>query len=180
MAQTQIALLRGINVGRAKRIAMADLRARIAALGYRDVRTLLNSGNVVYTAPRAGTAAAAKRIQEALASSGLIARVTVVDAAQLDTIVAENPLVARSDNHARLFVSFVNEPGGIARLAGLTKRAWGDEAFAAGSLAAYFWCPNGVLESAVSAAIGRELGDGVTARNWSTVLKLQALANAPI
>ena len=48
-----IALLRGINVGRAKRIAMADLRELLASMGYTDVRTLLNSGNVVFSEPRA-------------------------------------------------------------------------------------------------------------------------------
>ena len=57
----QVALLQGINVGRAKRVAMAELRALFAGLGYHDVRTLLNSGNVVFTAPgEAGPAAAAR------------------------------------------------------------------------------------------------------------------------
>ncbi len=49
MARRHVALIRGINVGRAKRVAMADLRALVEGLGYRDVRTLLNSGNVVFT-----------------------------------------------------------------------------------------------------------------------------------
>jgi uncharacterized protein (DUF1697 family) len=53
MSATHVALLRGINVGKAKRVAMADLRALLEELGYADVRTLLNSGNVVFTAPRA-------------------------------------------------------------------------------------------------------------------------------
>ena len=63
MASRQVALLRGINVGRAKRVAMADLRALVEDLGYCDVRTLLNSGNVVFTAARAapGTLRAATR-----------------------------------------------------------------------------------------------------------------------
>ncbi len=51
MSGRQAALLRGVNVGPAKRVAMADLRALVEGLGYTDVRTLLNSGNVVYTAP---------------------------------------------------------------------------------------------------------------------------------
>ena len=55
---THIALIRGINVGRNKRIAMADLRAMLASLGYRDVRTLLQSGNAVFTAPGSTAAVA--------------------------------------------------------------------------------------------------------------------------
>ena len=62
MPGRHVALLRGINVGKAKRIAMADLRALVADLGYRDVGTLLNSGNVVFTAPGAGPEDAARRI----------------------------------------------------------------------------------------------------------------------
>ena len=50
MASRQIALLRGINVGRAKRVEMAILRDLFTSLGYGDVCTLLNSGNVVFTA----------------------------------------------------------------------------------------------------------------------------------
>ena len=62
-----VALLRGINVGRAKRVAMAELRALIEGLGYGDVRTLLNSGNVVFSASAATAGNAASRIEEALA-----------------------------------------------------------------------------------------------------------------
>lgn len=53
MAGKQIALIRGINVGKAKRIAMSDLRELCTNLGFTDVKTLLNSGNVVFNAPRA-------------------------------------------------------------------------------------------------------------------------------
>ena len=52
MTDRRVALLRGINVGRAKRISMGDLRALFTGLGYGDVRTLLNSGNVVFTVAR--------------------------------------------------------------------------------------------------------------------------------
>ena len=65
---TQVALLRGVNVGAAKRVAMADLRALVEGLGYGGVRTLLNSGNVVYDAPGVAPAAAAARIERVLAN----------------------------------------------------------------------------------------------------------------
>ena len=75
-AGRMVGLIRGINVGRAKRVAMADLRALVEGLGYGDVRTLLNSGNVVFTAPRTTTARAAARIEEGLATQlGVPARV---------------------------------------------------------------------------------------------------------
>jgi uncharacterized protein (DUF1697 family) len=84
-----VALLRGINVGKAKRIAMADLRALIEGLGYTDVRTLLNSGNVVFSASRGATAAIAAAIEKAIvARFGFSAAVVVVTAKELEAIVA--------------------------------------------------------------------------------------------
>ena len=67
MAGRHVALLRGINVGTAKRVAMADLRALVEGLGYGDVSTLLNSGNVVFTVPaKAAKTSPATRIEQAL------------------------------------------------------------------------------------------------------------------
>src|SRR5213593_3406061 len=92
MTNRQIALLRGINVGRAKRVAMADLRALVEGLGYADVRTLLNSGNVVFAATD-GAKGAAARIEKALAAKVKVtARVTVISAEELAMAVRANPL----------------------------------------------------------------------------------------
>src|SRR5688572_4013562 len=64
-SEQYVALLRGINVGTAKRVAMADLRALVEGLGYQNVRTLLNSGNVVFGGPSASPGAVAARIERA-------------------------------------------------------------------------------------------------------------------
>jgi len=82
VSERRVALLRGINVGRAKRLAMADLRALVEDLGYGDVRTLLNSGNIIFTVPRTKRGDAAARIEKAIASRlGVSARVYVLTAA---------------------------------------------------------------------------------------------------
>jgi uncharacterized protein (DUF1697 family) len=73
----QVALIRGINVGRAKRVAMADLRALVESLGCSDVRTLLNSGNIVFTTPR--TAPASCRRIESVASDWALPAVSRID-----------------------------------------------------------------------------------------------------
>jgi uncharacterized protein (DUF1697 family) len=170
-----VALLRGINVGRAKRVSMADLRALFADLGYGDVRTLLNSGNVVFSGPGAAPGAAA-RIEAALAQRlGVSARVTVLTAAELATIVAGNALLAVAGDHSRLLVAVLADRADRARLEPLTEQDWAPEALALGVRVAYMWCPDGVLASRLSAAVGRLLGDAVTARNWATVTKLHAL-----
>ncbi len=194
-----MALLRGINVGRAKRVSMADLRALFADLGYDDVRTLLNSGNVVFSGPGAAPAAAdsgsgmvsggaadatpiavalnaAARIEAALAQRlGVSARVTVLTAAELATIVAGNALLAVAGDHSRLLVAVLADPADRSRLEPLAEQDWAPEALALGERVAYMWCPDGVIASPLSAAVGRLLGDAVTARNWATMTKLQVL-----
>jgi uncharacterized protein (DUF1697 family) len=177
MPDRQVALLRGINVGRAKRVAMADLRALVEGLGYSDVRTLLNSGNVVYTAPRTPPRTAADRIEKALAADlGVSARVTVVNARDLATVVAENPLLEVAGDPSRFLVAFLREPADRQKLEPLRKQDWAPEALALGKGVAYLWCAEGILASRLAEAVGRLLGDAVTTRNWATVQKLDALA----
>ena len=171
----QIALLRGINVGRAKRISMADLRALVETLGYRDVSTLLNSGNVVFTAKSVAAGGAATRIEKALATRlGISARVTVLTAAELASIVAENPLLGIATDPSRLLVAVLFSSSDRARLKPLLAQDWSPDALAVGERVAYIWCPPGMLQSPAAEAVGRALGDAVTTRNWATILKLHA------
>jgi len=176
MAQTLVALIRGINVGKAKRVAMADLRERIEKLGYRDVRTLLNSGNVVLTSPRGSPADAGERIEHVLVAMGVPARVTVLSGAEFNAMVSKNPLLEACTDPTRLFASVLMDAADLTKLAPLTKQDWAPETLALGPRVAYQWCPKGLLESHLPEAVGRALGDGVTTRNWATITKLHALA----
>lgn len=176
-AGRHVALIRGINVGRAKRVAMADLRALVEALGYADVKTLLNSGNVVFSAP-GGAVDAADRIAEAMAARlGVSARVTVLSAAELDAVFSENALRDVADDPSRLLVVVLLDPADRPRLDPLAERDWAPEALALGTRAAYLWCPDGLLASRLPEAVGRAIGDAVTTRNWATVTKLHALVS---
>jgi uncharacterized protein (DUF1697 family) len=178
MPTTCVALIRGINVGRAKRVAMADLRKLVEGLGARDVRTVLNSGNVVFTRTKAGGRDAAAGLEAALATKlGVQAFVTVLTAAQLSALVAKNPLPDAVAEPSRFVIAFFRKPAVRARLAPLAKTDWSPDALAVGALAAYVRCTGGILESRLAAAVGKALGDGGTTRNWSTVLKLRELAS---
>jgi uncharacterized protein (DUF1697 family) len=179
MSATHVAFLRGINVGRAKRVAMADLRALVEKLGYRDVKTLLNSGNVVFTAPATRSGDPAPRIEKALAARlGVRSRVTVLTVRELATAVEENPLVSPARDPSRLLVAILSDPADRARLKPLTRENWSPEAFALGTRVAYLWCASGILDGRLPEAVGRVLGDAHTARNWATMSKLLALAKA--
>jgi uncharacterized protein (DUF1697 family) len=175
-ARTYVALLRGINVGKAKRVAMADLRAVIESLGYTKARTLLNSGNAVFDTPGALRKNAAEELRQALIKkTGVSSRFTLRSAAELAETVKANPLLDTAHDHTRLFAAFVNEPADMPKVKALTKQAWKPEILATGPAVVYIWCPNGLLESKATEAVGKLLGDGVTMRNWATVMKLAGL-----
>jgi uncharacterized protein (DUF1697 family) len=176
VAHRKIALIRGINVGRAKRVAMADLRALVEDLGYGDVRTLLNSGNVVFTTSRAAPGDAAARIEKTLATKlGVSARVTVLTAAELAAAIADNPFLQIADDPSRFLVAVLNNPADRPKLNPLMKQDWTAEVLAIGARVAYLWCADGILASRLLEAVNRLLGDAVTTRNWATVMKLHAL-----
>lgn len=175
-SQRYVALIRGINVGRAKRVAMADLRQLADDLGYGDVRTVLNSGNLVFSANAVHPASAAAAIEEQLVLKlGVGARVFVLEHEMLAAILAENTLLPLADNHARLFVFLLPDAIAHAAALALCERDWGVEGYAVGRHAAYVWCPEGLLDSAAAAALGKQLGDNTTSRNWTTMCKLYAL-----
>ena len=128
-----VALIRGINVGKAKRVAMADLRALVEKLGYGDVRTLLNSGNVVFTSANADARDAARRIEDGMSAKlGVSARVTVLTAAELAAAVKSNPLLEVADNPSRLMMAVLLDPADRRKLEPLLKQDWSPEALALG------------------------------------------------
>jgi uncharacterized protein (DUF1697 family) len=176
----RVALLRGVNVGTAKRIAMAELRKLVEALDYTDVRTLLNSGNVVFTAPKAVSGDAAARIEAAiLARLGVSTRVTVLTGKEVADAVRSNPLAAVADDPARLLVMAFPDAKAMARLKPLLGQAWAPEVLALGTRFAYMWCARGIVKSRLWTAANRALGDVGTARNIATMGKLLALVEAP-
>lgn len=175
---THIALFRGINVGKAKRIAMAELKTLFEDLGFANARTLLNSGNVVFDGGRASTATNAKRIAAALLErTGVDANTLVLTTKELDAAIADNPLVARIDDPSRFLVGFLMA-GTDAKPLDALRREFPNEDFAVGARACYLWCPNGISKSDLAEAlIGPKHRDRVTTRNWATVLKLRDMAS---
>lgn len=168
-----VALLRGINVGAAKRIPMSALRAVFENSGFTDVATLLNSGNVVF---EASTPPDAQALREAVRdASGVDSEIVVVDAATFRSIADGNPLRASGREPKRLAVAFSAAPLDPARLEAPTPDLLGEEELVIATWAIYQWLPNGVLASPVPTAFWKSLGSAVTARNDATVQKIVAL-----
>lgn len=177
---TFVALLRGVNVGKAKRVPMAELRILLGELGYTGIATLLNSGNAVFRASKGAPTKHAAEIASAIASKLKVeVPVIVKSAKELSAIVAENALAEGAPDHSRLLVVFVQDPKVLPSLAAIEPLVVQPEQFLVGKGAAYLHCASGILESKAGEALLGKLGKAATTRNWATVLKLQALASAP-
>ena len=171
-----IALLHGINIGRTKRIPMTNLRGLFEGLGFSDVRTLLNSGNVVFHASQSDVGKLASAIEAAIRSYfGFSVPVSVLTALELNTVVAENPLLQAAGEPSKLLVGFIATTPNLGKARQLLMEAWAPDALAVGDKAAYLWCPHGIIKSRLMQAFTRIMGDAATTRNWATVLNLQAV-----
>ena len=176
-----VALFRGINVGKAKRIAMADLRTLLGKLGYSDVATLLNSGNAVFTGGAEAAGIHADRIRQAvLRKMGVDALVVVKSAKDVAAIVKGNELGAHASNHSRLLVAMTNDGKALASVKTLARADWGKEKIHVGKHAAYVWCADGILESKALDALLKPLRAEATTRNWATLTKIHALMGESI
>lgn len=106
-----VALLRGINVGRAKQVPMAALAEVFVEAGYRDVRTVLRSGNVAFSADGPLRDGAAARLETAVeTATGVSSSVLLLTARQLHLVAAQNPLLDVGTDPSRLFVGFTSAP----------------------------------------------------------------------
>jgi uncharacterized protein (DUF1697 family) len=171
-----VALFRGINVGKAKRIAMGDLRGLLDKLGYADVATLLNSGNAVFTGNAEPPATHAARIREAvLKKLGVDALVVVKSAKDIAAIIRGNAILAHATDDAKLLVAVTSDARALTKVKTLSRAQWGAEKVHVGKHAAYVWCANGILESKAAVALLRGLEEAGTTRNWGTLNKIHAL-----
>ena len=162
-----MALIRGINVGSAKRVKMAGLRAALEAAGYEDVQTYVQSGNVVL---RSGSSA--KQVAADVAqATGFDVDVMVRSAKQIAAVVDGNPYPEVEDGK-KLHVAFL-EGGKPA----LPDGDFAPEAFTLRGKELYVSLPGGMQNSKLVKALSeKQLGVRATWRNWNTVLALHELS----
>ena len=165
----QIALVRAINLGSQMRVAMEDLRALATGLGFTDARTYVQSGNLVF-----GSTLPSARVELMLEQAGkkklgLGTDFMVRTAAQWRAIVARNPFPeqARKDPAHLVLMVCKKAPGKTLKIAGAKK-----EIVRVSGREIYIVYPDGIGRSRL------KLNAHGTARNWNTVLKLQALSSA--
>ena len=176
---TWVALLRGVNLGRNRRLAMADLRSLLEALGHRDVRTYVQSGNAVFSTPPRSAAALATGIERTIAERlQMDVRVIVRSRDELASVVDANPLEEATQDPARYYVIFLEADPTTDRIQAIDPAAFEPEEFRFGDRAVYAWYRGGTRASRLDRVLSeRGLGVLTTAHNWNTVTKLLDLAD---
>ena len=172
-----VALLRAVNVGGTKAVAMPALCQLLTGLGYTGVKSLLQSGNVVFGCSGSAGAALEKKLEDAVAAGlGVQTAFFVRTAREWDAIVDANPYpdAARDDPSRFVVVAFKSAPT-AKDVAALRAAIVGRETVTAVGKQLYAIYPDGQGNSKLTnAVIERKLGIPCTARNWNTVLKLAA------
>ncbi|MBZ0271896.1 DUF1697 domain-containing protein [bacterium] len=173
-----VAVLRGINVGGKHRLAMKDLAAMFEDAGAIDVRTYIQSGNVVFRASEGVAASLPARVAAMIEERlGFRAPVVTRTAGEIDRIAKSNPYRAAGADPKSLHVVFLAGKPDASRVRALDPdRSPGDEYTVAGSVI-YLLCPHGVARTKLTTDyFDAKLQTTSTTRNWNTVLKLRELA----
>jgi len=171
-----VALLRGVNVGGRSSLAMADLRAIAEGCGHDDVRTYIQSGNVVFATTKRSPDAVARELEAAIAEATSVhPDVVVRTRAQLAKVVDANPFLQRGEDEKHLHVVFMAPGGAEPKLPDLDPFL--PEELAVVGTERYLFLPGGMGRSKLAAALSRQKGAVGTARNWRTVTKLLEMAD---
>jgi uncharacterized protein (DUF1697 family) len=174
-SQTWVLLLRGINVNPTTRLAMADLRSLLGSLGYQDVQTLLQSGNVLLSSPRRP---AASPIEAAIAFETRVkSRPVVLSLAEFRAVADANPLLDAGDDLSKLVITFLDEDIVPTDMKRPSDDELAPERLVIRPRAVYQWLPDGVLQSKLKPAWWRQFGPLATARNVRTVNRILEAAS---
>jgi uncharacterized protein (DUF1697 family) len=174
-----IVLLRGINIGSRNRIAMPNLRDALENAGFDDVRTYVQSGNVVLASGEKADAVA-RKVKRVIANEfDLDVALVTRTRAQLAKVVGRNPLMRVAKDPKRYQVSFLDSKPSRELVRRIEDAADQKERVVVDGREIYAWHPDTIARSKLWALLaGQNLGVTATARNWTTVLKLLELAES--
>ena len=173
---THIALLRGINVGGNNKLPMKDLSVILGGLGYENIKTYIQSGNVVFDTARKLAANEAEKISAAIqCKMGFEPQVLLMAAEQFKRAISHNPYPV--DSGKALHFYFLNRPAASPNIDGLEALKLESEKFTLTDTVFYLYAPDGIGRSKLAASVEKLLGVAATARNWNTVEKLAGMTN---
>jgi uncharacterized protein (DUF1697 family) len=173
-----VALLRSVNVG-GRKVNMKELAALFGEMGYGDVVTYIQSGNVVFTSPSRSAGALERAIEGRIERElGLEVRTLLRSKAELDRVLRANPFLATKAEPAKLHVTFLAAQPGAALMRAAGEFDAGADEFRVVGREVYVHCPNGYGTTKINNTFfEKRLETVATTRNWNTVNKLAELAS---
>jgi len=174
-----IAMLRGINVGAHKRVKMDKLLASCETLGFKQVKTFIQSGNIVIEAGKTSPATLSKKIgKQILKDFGFSVEVISRTRDEMGKIIRDNPLLKEEGvDPSKLHVVFLSEEPAAAAVKKLESLTLPPDQVRCFGKETYFYLPNGVSGSSLwKHSLDRVLSVAGTMRNWNTVNKLHGMA----
>ena len=178
-----VAMLRGINVGGQKSIRMEDLRSSFHVIGYRNARTHVQSGNVVFNSAISTDKDLSGKIGEMILKDyGFPVTVIVRNSAEMTRIVRANPFLSdRSIDPSKLHVTFLSDPPAKSSLPRMDRLTGAPDEFRVVKREVYLHCPNGYGRTKLSNnAIEKALSVQATTRNWNTVSTLEKMSSGQV
>ncbi|MCX6064828.1 MAG: DUF1697 domain-containing protein [Chloroflexi bacterium] len=175
---TFISMLRGINVSGQKRMLMGELKGLYESLGPVNVRTYVQSGNVVFDSPEENPVKLAESIEAGIERAfGFSVAVFLRDARDFERVIASNPFLKRNTDPAKLHVTFLYSAPPESALRVLAVSENSSDEFLVGDNEIFLFCPNGYGQTKLSNNFfERKLKVAATTRNWNTVNVLHKLA----
>jgi len=174
-----IALLRGINIGPHKRMKMEKLRASCEGLGFEQVRTFIQSGNVVFKAAKLPGEGISKKLAACILTDfGFSVEVITRSNDEMGAIIEANPFVGqRGIDVKKLHVAFLSEVSAAAAVKKLKSLTMAPDKLHSAGKEIYFYFPNGVSGSSLwKHPLDRVISVPTTMRNWNTVNSLYQMA----
>lgn len=174
MTTRYLALLRGVNVAGRNKLGMAALRTLAAGLGHTNVRTYLQSGNLVFDSARDGGPVVAGDLERAIADElGLAVTVLVRGLPDLERVLAADPYGDRETDQTRRLVTFLAHEPDPARVAAMVVPAGETADYTVLGRELYLHCPDGYGRTRLTNAhVEKKLGVPATTRNWRSVAAL--------
>lgn len=168
---TYLALFRGLNIGGHNKLPMKELVSLLEAEGCRNLKTYIQSGNVIFTTNRRNRRKLSDDISQAISTHyGFSPQVILLTAAELRNAIASNPFPTH--NGKALSFLFMTSPPERPDLDRLDKLKSRTEAFMLGDRVFYLYTPDGAGQSKLAANAERCLGVATTGRNWNTISRL--------
>lgn len=176
--KTYVALLRGINVGGRNSLPMKELSEVLSGLEGRDVRTYIQSGNVVFRSNKSAQSLARSVITEIGRRRGFEPHILVLDEAQFVEAIENNPFSSYRGDPKSLHFGFLDKEPSSPDLGAIEALKAPTEQFSLIGQVFYLLAPDGVGRSKLAAKSEKLIGCAITARNWNTVARLKEMLDA--